>query len=159
MNDDGMETLYLVFHLLLYGVMLASQLLPQQRDPSVFDQRLMWTDYVERHTRRNGTFTRRLRMELDSFNKLLEVIREDLEVNQDMADLRGGAIIPELYLFCTIRWLAGGSYLDIVTLNAMARLILNKLAEPMPLQPKFFANVRIWKTPSSFKSNVCESVT
>jgi hypothetical protein len=120
MNDDGMETLYLVLHLLLYGVMLASQLLPQQRDPSVFDQRLMWTDYVERHTRRNGTFTRRLRMELDSFNKLLEFIREDLEVNQDMADLRGGAIIPELCLFCTIRWLAGGSYLDIVDITGIS---------------------------------------
>jgi hypothetical protein len=27
--------------------------------------------------------------------------------------LRGGAIIPELCLYCTIRWLAGGSYTDI----------------------------------------------
>jgi hypothetical protein len=88
-DDDGIATLFFVLNLLLYGVMLASQLelLPQQRNPSVFDQRLMWADFVKRHSRRNGTFTRRLRMEVGSFDKLLEIIREDLEVDQDMANL------------------------------------------------------------------------
>jgi hypothetical protein len=83
-DDDGLATLFLVLYLLVFGTMLTTQLLPRQRDPSVFDQRLMWADYVKRHTKRkrNIAFTRRLRMELKSFNKLLELIREDLEVNQ-----------------------------------------------------------------------------
>jgi hypothetical protein len=96
------KTLYLVLNLLIYGVMLTSQLL-QKRDPSLFDQELMWTGYLECHTKRNGTFTHCLQIELDSFNKLLEFIREDLEVNHNMANLRGGPIFPELCLFCTIQ--------------------------------------------------------
>jgi hypothetical protein len=121
-DDDGLATLFLVLNLLVFGTMLTTQLLPRQRDPSVFDQRLMWADYVKRHTKRkrNIAFTRRLRMELKSFNKLLELIREDLEVNQRMAALRGKAIIPELCLFCTVRWLAGGSYLDIVDITGIS---------------------------------------
>jgi hypothetical protein len=120
-DDGGIETLYLVLNLLIYGVILTSQLLPRQRDPSVFEQRLMWADYVARHTKRNhDTFSRRLRMELESFNKLVELIREGVEVNQEMANLRGGPIIPELCLFCTIRWLAGGSYLDIVDITGIS---------------------------------------
>jgi hypothetical protein len=80
----------------------------------------MWANFVERHSRRNGTFTRRLQMEVGSFDKLLEIVREDLEVDQDMANLRGGPIIPELCLFCTIWWLAGGSYLDIVDITGIS---------------------------------------
>jgi DDE superfamily endonuclease len=30
-----------------------------------------------------------------------------------MAELRGGAILPELRLYCALRWLAGGSYTDV----------------------------------------------
>jgi hypothetical protein len=119
-DDGGIETLYLLINLLAYGTMLMTQLLPSSRDPSVFEQRLMWADYIERHSRRDRTFTRRLRMNLESFNKLLELIREDLLVNQKMADLRGGPIIPELCLFCTVRWLAGGSYLDIIDITGIS---------------------------------------
>jgi hypothetical protein len=35
------------------------------------------------------------------------------QIDQEMAALRGGIIIPELRLYATIRYLAGGSYLDI----------------------------------------------
>jgi hypothetical protein len=31
-----------------------------------------------------------------------------------MAELRGGAIIPEIRLYCTLRWFSGGSYSDIM---------------------------------------------
>jgi hypothetical protein len=90
------------------------------RNPSVFDQRLNWADYVTKHE--NRPFIRRhLRMPLVSFNKLLSYIREDLEVNQEMAARRGGAIIPEICLFCTLRWLAGGSYLDIYHFTGISR--------------------------------------
>lgn len=52
-------------------------------------------------------------MPKESFDKLLGYIYVDLVVNELMAKNRGGPIIPELCLYCTLRYLAGGSYLDI----------------------------------------------
>ena len=79
----------------------------------------MWIDYKAKHTSR-GTFTCRLRMTPASFDKLLLMLREELEVNEKMADKRGGPIIPELCLYCAIRWLAGGSYLDICDITGIS---------------------------------------
>jgi DDE superfamily endonuclease len=91
---------------------------PFAREPSFFEQRLAWARYCERHQKR-GTLKRRIRMELVSFNKLLGYLREDLQVNEAKAANRGGAIIPELCLFCTLRYLAGGSYLDICDITGI----------------------------------------
>jgi hypothetical protein len=52
-------------------------------------------------------------MKKSSFDKLLEYIRFDLEVDPKMAQLRGGAIIPEVALNCTLRYITRGSYSDI----------------------------------------------
>jgi hypothetical protein len=82
------------------------------RNPSIAVQCLHWKQYWKRHVAR-GAFKRRLRMEKESFDLLLSYIYEWLLVNEQMANLRGGTIIPELCLYCTLRWLAGGSYLDI----------------------------------------------
>ena len=54
-----------------------------------------------------------LHMSLTSFEKLLSFIRKSLEVDSAMAQLRGGVIIPEIALYCTLRYLASGSYTDI----------------------------------------------
>jgi hypothetical protein len=48
-----------------------------------------------------------------SFDKLLEYIQSDLEVDPKMAQLQGGAIIPEVALYCMLQYIAGGSYSDI----------------------------------------------
>jgi hypothetical protein len=53
-------------------------------------------------------------MKPKSFNKLVSYIKDDIKPNAWMAETRGGAIIPEVCLYCTIRWLAGGSYSDIM---------------------------------------------
>ena len=50
---------------------------------------------------------------MSSFDKLLSYIRESLEVDSNMAWLQGGEIIPEILLYCMLRYLAGGSYTDI----------------------------------------------
>ena len=83
-----------------------------ERNPSVFEQRLNWEEHKGSRSH-DRSFRRKLRMSVDSFEKLLEMIRKDLEVNEAMASLRGGPIIPEICLYVTLRWLAGGSYLDI----------------------------------------------
>ena len=59
---------------------------------------------------------RHLHMSLTSFEKLLSLIRKSLKVDSAMAQLQGGVIIPEIALYCTLRYLAGGSYMDIFLL-------------------------------------------
>jgi hypothetical protein len=85
---------------------------PNPRGPSFFEQRLAWQHYHDKHQEK-GTLKRRLRMDGSSFNKLLGYVYDSLMVKEVMANSRGGPIIPELCLFCTLRYLAGGSYLDI----------------------------------------------
>jgi hypothetical protein len=85
----------------------------ESRAPSVFDQRLEWGKFMKKHGKRDF-FRRHLRMKPKSFKKLISFIKEDIQPNERMADMRGGAIIPEIRLYCTIRWLAGGSYSDIM---------------------------------------------
>jgi hypothetical protein len=55
------------------------------------------------------------RMDLQHFELLLSYLRESLQVDEIKAGNRSvaGAIIPELRLHCLVRWLAGGSYIDI----------------------------------------------
>ena len=91
------------------------------RNPTVQQQRLQWDEYVVGRSNQPEIFKRHLRMDLASFKVLLEIIRADLEVDARMAALRGGPIIPELCLFCTLRYLAGGSYLDIHDRTGISR--------------------------------------
>ena len=107
-EEDDDSNLLLSF-VTSYGILLE---LPEERNASLFEQRLAWNDYAVTHTAR-GTFDIRLRMSLQSFNKLLGYIQHELLVKETRAKVCGGSILPELCLYCTIRWLAGGSYLDI----------------------------------------------
>ena len=63
---------------LSYGVYVFAAV---PRNPSVFEQRLTWNKYSDRHTKR-GTFHRRLRMSRVSFDKLLAIIKVDLAVDE-----------------------------------------------------------------------------
>lgn len=92
------------------------------RAPSVFEQRLSWDSFANIQTeQQERNFRRHVRMPKASFEKLLGFIKDDLQVNEEMGGLRGGAIIPELCLYCTIRWLAGGSYSDIFYFTGISK--------------------------------------
>jgi len=93
----------------------------QSREASHFQQRLNWNCCSQQHARR-GTFHIRLRMSKVSFDNLLEVLRADLATNEEQASNRGGSIIPEVCLYCTLRWLVGGSRLDIVDIVGISKL-------------------------------------
>jgi hypothetical protein len=49
----------------------------------------------------------------DSFSKALSAIQKDQEVEKEMAKLWGGAILPKIFLYVCLCYLAGGSYSDI----------------------------------------------
>jgi len=60
-------------------------------------------------------------MSKESFDQLLGHTRQDIIVNEVMAEPRGGIVIPGLCLFCTLRHLAGGSYLDICDITGVSK--------------------------------------
>jgi hypothetical protein len=111
-NDaEDFREILAAMHLMLLSVTLLL-LLPEERNSPLYEQRLAWDEYCARHHER-GTLHRRLRMSKASFDKLVLLIEKDLQVDEIAASSRGGAIIPEVCLYCTLRYLAGGSYLDI----------------------------------------------
>ena len=92
--------------------------------PSIFDQQHnSWLKYSQQHIS-HGNFKIRLRMAPESYPKLLSCIGPDLVVNELMASRHGEAIIPEVCLFCTLRWLAGGSYLNICDILGISKASL-----------------------------------
>jgi len=91
-----------------------------QREASHFQQRLNWNRYSSDHARR-GTFKARLWMSKVSFDKLLQHIRLDLVNNEEQASFHGGSVIPEICLHCALRWLAGGSHLDIIDIAGISK--------------------------------------
>ena len=85
----------------------------QSNNSALFHQRLTWDAFIQENEGR-PELTHLLRMELDSFLLLLSYIWNFLEVDESKAASRGGKIIPELCLYCTLCYLAGASYLDSV---------------------------------------------
>jgi DDE superfamily endonuclease len=117
-DDDNMMYHHIILlslshlHLIAIDIVRSQLSSPSQRNISFFDQRLLWDDFETRFGQ-SSNFNRDLRMKFSSFKKILTWIEESLEVDNDMASLRGGAIPPFICLFVTIRYIAGGSYLDI----------------------------------------------
>ena len=88
---------------------------PTSRRCLTFNQWLCWCTFVSNHGGRME-LKQHLCMSLSLFDKRLSYIRTSLEVDSDMAQLRGGVIILEISLYCTLCYLAGGSYMDIFLL-------------------------------------------
>ena len=76
-------------------------------------------------------------MSFGSFGKLVGLLQESLAVQEDMAALQGGAILPELCVYVTLQYLAGGLYTDIFYLVGI-------------LQPSFYCV--LWKTIKAINS-------
>lgn len=91
-----------------------------KRNFKPFRPRLAWDQFC-RANQNDIDFIRLIRMKIPSFDKLLSYIRADLEVDLLQAGRRGGAIIPEICLFVTLRYVAGGSYLDLQFLAGISR--------------------------------------
>ena len=83
----------------------------------------MWHVFATHHSI-CPEFHQHLCMTFQSFQKLVGLLNNGLLVNQEMASLCGGAIIPELCVYITLQYLAGGSYTDISFLIGILQIIL-----------------------------------
>jgi DDE superfamily endonuclease len=81
---------------------------------------MRWNQYLEKYSNHPNFIKRHLRMPLSTFYLLLSYIREELTVDFCEAQKRGGPILPEICLFCTLQWLSGASYLGIVALTGVS---------------------------------------
>jgi DDE superfamily endonuclease len=66
-------------------------------------------------------------MRKDSFDKLVLLLAEDLVVDEVAASKRGGVIIPEICVYCTLQYLAEGSYLNISDIAAISQSSLYRV--------------------------------
>lgn len=83
--------------------------------------RMDW-DLFTKRLDSNKLWKRFYRMSKESFSDLLALIRPELERNvaQGARSTFDGVVSPELRLSMTLRWLAGGSYIDIAIIHGVA---------------------------------------
>jgi len=75
-------------------------------------------------------FKRFFRTPRKLFDQLADILRPTLERRSKHASsLRGGAVIAEIKLGVALRWLAGGSYLDIAMCHGVAPTSVNKIVD------------------------------
>ena len=86
------------------------------RSERVFRTRLMCNSHVDLLVRENK-FQRSYRMPKLAYAKLTDMLSPSLSVDHDMSFVSSAGysrpIIPELFLHCYMRYIAGGSYLDV----------------------------------------------
>ena len=85
--------------------------------------RLIWSDYVAELTHQNE-FNITFRMSLTSFNKLVDLLRPALTVDelQSCRTLSGRKpIMPKLVVAMSLQWLAGGQWQDIKKVYGLSR--------------------------------------
>ena len=78
--------------------------------------RIPFDDMIKRHHLHDPNLKRLLRMSLQSFRGLVEILGPDLVVDESYAARRGGAICPSYCVFFALRYLAGARYQDIAEL-------------------------------------------
>lgn len=81
--------------------------------------RIDWDEYWQQYLN-DPQFETLIRMKRPSFLTLVDLLRNDLSVDQDMAALRGGHVRPELCVYMTLRYLAGGSGGDVKSLISIS---------------------------------------
>jgi len=96
----------------------------KQRIPNKERTRMNWSERVATLT--DAEFMRTYRVDKVLFNELLEKIRQPLEIAEPAMARNSEPVSPELKLSMTLRWLAGGSYLDIYQMHGVSYTQFNK---------------------------------
>ena len=87
------------------------------RNPATESQQVNWREHRRKLIERRH-FHRSYHVSPDLFNTLVEMLGNILVINKGKSYARSeaGPIIPKIRFYCLMRYLAGGSYLDMCTL-------------------------------------------
>jgi len=88
-------------------------------EASISGERMVWEDRVDSLT--PAEFTRTYRVSLNAFRYVLERIRAAIKAPRKARYDTNGPVPAELLLSMTLRYLAGGSYLDIYQMHGVGR--------------------------------------
>jgi hypothetical protein len=100
---------------LLIIALVASSASDVERQPNRNRRQMVWSERVASLTAKQ--FRQRYRIDLEGFNQVLEKIRPAFP---PMRANVPSQVPPELRLSMALRWMAGGSYLDIADLHGVA---------------------------------------
>ena len=92
----------------------------KSRKNPFFDQHSVWHVFASHHFI-HLEFHQHLHISFQSFQKFVGLLNNSLLVDQEMASLCGGAIIPEMCVYITLQYLSGGSYMDIFFLIGISK--------------------------------------
>ena len=107
-------------------LLLASSL-KQPRKSYWAHQRVNWDEHVAKLLHENRFHTR-YRMPLEDFQFLVRLLREQIEPNWEMSSRQcEHPIIPEVVVAVGLRYLAGGTYDDIMNVYGMSKISSNLL--------------------------------
>ena len=114
-SDDDEDLMNLLFLHHASSAFLPPENKKRQRRQRWIHKRLNWAEHV-RKLGHEHAFDRTYRMSVTAFYRLLDLLRDDLMTMNESQ--HGGyhdtdAVEPELIMAIGIRWLAGGSYVDI----------------------------------------------
>ncbi|KAI2492824.1 DDE superfamily endonuclease [Fragilaria crotonensis] len=114
-GDDDEDLMDLLFLYHVTDAILPDEHDRRQRKHKWIHKRLNWAEHV-RKLHHEQAFDRTYRMSFEAFSTLLDLLRDDLTTMT--ATQHGGnhdtdPVEPELIMAIGIRWLAGGSYVDI----------------------------------------------
>ena len=109
-SDDETEDLQ-IFSFFLQLAALASE---KPRGPPIRRQRLVWSEF-KRQRVEDGSFRRMFRVTDHQFDQLVSILKPFLQVDEGQAgrSTDAGSISVQLRVALTLRFLAGGSYLDL----------------------------------------------
>ena len=104
---------------LLLVCVLAGEYLSAKKERTTFyvKERIEWEKHIQQQAEEvPEAFLKLYRIEYSSFMKLCAIISPKILVKDEMARRRTGkdGISIEIMLHCLLRWLSGGSYLDIM---------------------------------------------
>ncbi len=105
----------------------------KQRIPDKERTRMNWSERVATLT--DAEFMRTYRVDKVLFNEILDNIHVCLEVAEPAMARSSAPVSPELKLSMTLRWLAGGSYLDIYQLHGVSYTQFNNSLLRAVLRP------------------------
>lgn len=106
---------------LIIGTILPTLSLNPDERNYFYHTRIDWDNYMNQYND-DYTFNKTYRMNKETFNKLVQMLTPYIDYSSQFAKRANGLgdYAVEIIVHCLVRWLAGGSYLDIKLITGIS---------------------------------------